>query len=202
MTLAPTPALGLDGESCASCGAPLAADQRYCLACGTRRAQARLDFLEILRHRPTVAEAVPAASFAGDARSRLNLAVIAGIGSLLVAMGIGVLIGRSGTSSPPPQAAVPAQVIRIQGGGAAAAATPAAGKASPDKAAAKRRAGRHAPKAASKAPASVKALSGATGKDYVKKAAKLPKTVGTGGKPPPVDKSKPAAGGTGFQSIG
>ena len=30
------PALGEHGEPCQECGAPLAADQRYCLNCGTR----------------------------------------------------------------------------------------------------------------------------------------------------------------------
>ncbi len=33
---------------CASCGAPLAGDQRYCLACGERRADARVPFAEVL----------------------------------------------------------------------------------------------------------------------------------------------------------
>jgi hypothetical protein len=54
-----------------------------------------------------------------------NAALIATIGTLLLAMGVGVLIGRSGNSSAPaPQAAAP---IVIHGGGAEeAAAAPGA----------------------------------------------------------------------------
>ena len=36
--------LGPDGEACATCGASLAADQRYCLNCGERRAATRVPF--------------------------------------------------------------------------------------------------------------------------------------------------------------
>ena len=35
-------------ESCPGCGAPLGADQRYCLSCGVPRAGARLPFLDVL----------------------------------------------------------------------------------------------------------------------------------------------------------
>ena len=45
----------MHGVPCAECGAPLAEDQRYCLNCGQRRADARLPFLEVLetRFRPS-----------------------------------------------------------------------------------------------------------------------------------------------------
>ena len=36
--------LGKNGEPCANCGSPLAADQRYCLECGTRRGGPRIPF--------------------------------------------------------------------------------------------------------------------------------------------------------------
>ena len=36
------PSLGEDGEPCDPCGAPLAADQRYCLECGARRGEPRV----------------------------------------------------------------------------------------------------------------------------------------------------------------
>jgi len=35
-------------EPCAGCGAPLGADQRYCLSCGIPRAGTRLPFLDVL----------------------------------------------------------------------------------------------------------------------------------------------------------
>ncbi len=44
----PRPALGEQGEPCRSCGAPLAEDQRYCLNCGRRRADQRVDYESLL----------------------------------------------------------------------------------------------------------------------------------------------------------
>ena len=48
---------------------------------------------------------------------------------------------------------------------------------------------------------SVKDLNSSSGADYQKKSQKLPKQVGTSGKPPPKD-NKPAGGGSDFQDIG
>lgn len=193
-------------DPCPSCGAAMAADQRYCLSCGERRAQARLDYLEILRGEPAVAAGGPALA-AGDARQRANTTVVASVGCLLLAMGVGVLIGNAGngeTAAAP--AAVPAQVIRVQGGGTAAAEKPAAaagtakgggkagGAAATDTA-----------KTAGESKATnpeLKALEGASGDDYAKQSQKLPKEVSTGGKAPPIDKSEPAGGGSGFDEIG
>ncbi|HWI71200.1 MAG TPA: zinc ribbon domain-containing protein [Baekduia sp.] len=44
----PVPVFGRDGEPCPACGAPLAGDQRYCMHCGARRPEARLEFLDVL----------------------------------------------------------------------------------------------------------------------------------------------------------
>ncbi|HST55753.1 MAG TPA: hypothetical protein VLJ42_07645 [Solirubrobacteraceae bacterium] len=121
-------------EVCASCAAPLAPDQRYCLECGARRVDARSQFLDALH---------PRAGGSGEARSqsstgvggqistgvggftpppaRGSLAVIAGVGVLLLAMGVGVLIGRSGADRS--RGAAPAQVITVAGAGSGAAAT-------------------------------------------------------------------------------
>ncbi len=38
-----------DGAKCPNCGAPVAADQRYCLACGQPCAPVRLAFLDVLQ---------------------------------------------------------------------------------------------------------------------------------------------------------
>ncbi len=101
---------------CSACGAPLAADQRYCLECGERR----VPMSSVLTgHPPGMAGAQgatpptpptpPLSPGHGESppwqRSGL-LTVIAGVGVLLLAMGVGVLIGRAGagkTSSAPPQ---------------------------------------------------------------------------------------------------
>ena len=120
-----------DATACASCGTPLAADQRYCLECGARRADAPSFFLDTLSAQDV--NAAPAAATtppppAPAARSS-PAAVIAGIGVLLLAMGVGVLIGRAGGTAKTP----PAQVISVgsvgSGGGVAGAGASTAGSA-------------------------------------------------------------------------
>jgi hypothetical protein len=127
-------------EPCAHCGAPLARDQRYCLECGTPRTYLSGMLLERLRApaghpQPgtpgQVAQAPPPNGVApygtaasSSAWSRNNvLTLIAGIGVLLLAMGVGVLIGRSGGASA---AATPAPQVITVGGAAGAASTGAA----------------------------------------------------------------------------
>ena len=63
MTFSPvsTP-LGSPDDHCATCAAPLALDQRYCLECGGRRGQTRLDPLIYARTGARAADPVPAAS--------------------------------------------------------------------------------------------------------------------------------------------
>jgi hypothetical protein len=130
-------------EPCAHCGAPLARDQRYCLECGTPRTYLSGMLLERLRAPAGQAPASQAQSGAPSAAaqapppngvlpygptasssawSRNNvLTLIAGIGVLLLAMGVGVLIGRSGGSIA---AATPApQVITVGGAASTGAAT-------------------------------------------------------------------------------
>lgn len=197
-------------DPCPSCGAAMAADQRYCLSCGERRAEARLDFLEILgRREPVPAGMAAAATTAPAARDRANVTVIASIGCLLLAMGIGVLIGNSGGSdNAAVPVAAPAQVIRVQGGGTAAAADTSTGstkKSVAKKSSKKSSSSVQTAKTAADSKATnpqLQALQNTSGKDYSKQSQKLPKTVSTGGKAPPVDKTKPAAGGGDFQTIG
>jgi hypothetical protein len=107
---------------CAACGTPLAADQRYCLECGERRASVS----EFLRSGPPRAAAPPAAppgsrppELAGEPQPpRSNaLSLLAGIGVLLLAMGVGVLIGRSGGGTTK---SAPAEVVTVAGTGTAA----------------------------------------------------------------------------------
>jgi hypothetical protein len=214
------PLLGEPNAPCRTCGAPLAADQRYCLQCGARRAEARLPFLDILARQvpqgagpvvetTTVHQTGPAAWFG---RMSTNAAAVAGVACLLLALGVGVLIGGLGSDSS--SASGTPQVISV--GGAAPAAAPAAAATSAAPANTDTTAQTTAPSAKSKAKSkkssssssskatntAVKNLDKTSGGDYSKKSAKLPKTLGTGGKAPPVDKSKPAGGGSDVQSIG
>jgi hypothetical protein len=203
------PTLGAQGEPCASCGAPLAADQRYCLECGTRREQARLPFRDILAGQAPPGAAPPGAPAASEQPARAGLAFLAGLLCLLVALGVGVLIGRSGDDAPTAAAPAPApQVITVNGAApAATTSTPAtstnhasgAGSSSPSSDASG--SGAKSSKGSKSSNKAVKDLDKSSGSDYQKKSQKLPKEVGTGGKPPPKD-NKPAGGGTDFEDIG
>jgi hypothetical protein len=108
-------------EPCPHCGAALAQDQRYCLECGAPRTYLSGMLLDRLR-----APAVQLAQPLPETWQRGNvLTLIAGIGVLLLAMGVGVLIGRSGSSGSA-GAVAPAQVISVAAppGSAGAATTP------------------------------------------------------------------------------
>lgn len=120
-------------EHCPSCGNAIAADQRYCLHCGQRCGEPRLPFMNATTfmdtmNRPAQAQA---SSPSPKQRRRLspNAALIAGVGTLLLAMGVGVLIGHSGNQSGATSAAAP-QVITVHSGGPETEAPEAAGKGS------------------------------------------------------------------------
>jgi len=116
------PTLGQPGEPCPRCGAPLAADQRYCLECGTRRAEARVPFLDVLAPRAAAAPPTP------PERRRLIDSIGGGTAALGVALAVlflavGVLVGRSGND----RAAAPAPSVVTVGGGAGATGAAAGG---------------------------------------------------------------------------
>lgn len=221
--------------SCPNCNAPMADDQRYCLNCGVRGGDARLPFLDILRAKSdtqlvpygqplrapgTAVAAAPLAPVGMPERLRTNAGLIAGVGVLLLAMLVGVLIG-SGNDDAPAAAATPPppQVISVAGAGTAApvaegatgatgaeeaaGASAAAGSTKQTSSKAKKE---PAAAAASKAPVratnkAVQDLDKLTGAAREKAVDKLGKNIPTGGKPPPKD-SKPAAGGGDFEEIG
>jgi hypothetical protein len=122
--------------------------------------------------------------------------VIAGVGVLLLAMGVGVLIGRSGASKP---SVGPAQVISVAQPGAAVGAaaapasttTPAAssqgGSSSSKKGAAKGASGAGGSKSGVGAsqshpapPSVVQNLSRKKGKNYEQESKNLPNVISTG----------------------
>ncbi len=102
------------GDACTGCGARLAAEQRYCVECGERRGQSRLPFADSLGKR---AQAAPPAPPPKRPHLSANGALIAGIGTLILALGVGVLIGRSGDNSSGTKSG-PAQIIRVPAGAA------------------------------------------------------------------------------------
>ena len=125
------PTVGASGEPCTACGASLAADQKYCLNCGERRAGVPLG-LEELTPAPTapVADAPPTAAAPPGPRSipLTPATAAAGVGSLLVAVLLGA--GIAGITSKTPEVNVPeakAPIVNVAGGAAAASDTAAAG---------------------------------------------------------------------------
>lgn len=113
----------MTGDSCPGCGGPLAADQRYCLNCGLRRADSKPPFADAAERREPVAAARPAPV------SPHRNTIAAGLGAAMAAVliGMGVLIGAISadkelrTIQP---AAAPVQkppVINVNAGGGGAA---------------------------------------------------------------------------------
>ncbi len=119
--------------SCRECGAPHAKDQRYCLACGAPLAGSgtTVAFAPLAGEHPSPPSSPPphllagsppgsppappqnqAFATAGGQGASSAPTVIAGVGVLLLAMGVGVLIGRTGGSASP-AAAVSPQVVTV-----------------------------------------------------------------------------------------
>jgi hypothetical protein len=120
--------------ACAYCGSSLADDQRYCLECGGRQVVARSPFLERFTPPGTPAVAHPSGlpglqgSAAGTFGRPPGVTVLAGLGVLLLAMGVGVLVGRAAAPRP---AAAPAQVITVAAPAVGSAGSGAAGEGAP-----------------------------------------------------------------------
>ncbi len=121
-----SPSLSSGSEQCQNCGAHVAQDQRYCLNCGQRRGDPRLPIMDasafmetsMQQRRPQAGTPAP------PKKSRMspNASLIAGVGTLLLAMGVGVLIGHSGSHSGSTATAPPVQVVTAPSSGAAAGA--------------------------------------------------------------------------------
>jgi hypothetical protein len=107
------------GDHCANCDATMAADQRYCLECGERRGQARFEAPVAATSTRTVTEARgrPIGS-----RWSPGATLIAGVATLLLALGVGVLIGRAGNSGSSGNAGK-VSVVTVNGAGGTAAAS-------------------------------------------------------------------------------
>lgn len=112
------------GDNCPNCGATLAPDQRYCLACGHRRGDPRLPFMDAVtfmessKRQPQAAQVATAPAAAPERRPLMsaNASLVAGVATLVLAIGVGVLIGRSGDSGSSNVAAPAPQIIRVGGG--------------------------------------------------------------------------------------
>jgi hypothetical protein len=94
-------------ESCPNCNARMAPDQRYCLNCGHRRGDPRLPFMDAVVFMESMNSAPggaggatppPPPAQSGDSNNKwnANAALIAGVATLVLAIGVGFLIGRTG----------------------------------------------------------------------------------------------------------
>jgi hypothetical protein len=122
-----TSMMATSGDQCPTCKVHMAADQRYCLGCGHRRGDPRLPFMDAVVfmdavNRPRDA-ATPPTPPPSDRTPRMsaNASLIAGIATLVLAIGVGVLIGRSGDSGSAPVANNTPQVIKVENGGGSSA---------------------------------------------------------------------------------
>jgi hypothetical protein len=191
------------------CGALLAADQRYCLNCGTRRGEPRIDFRQHLVERSQPPEAIPVSTGeAKPSRDYTPLAAAGGIAVLGVMLLVGVLIGRGDGN----QAAVPPpQIVRVQGGGEETTAsdekgplangsptgTKAKGKGSGKDGAMSGGSAKAPPPEITASDSELEALQGKSPQDYSEASAKLPDEIATPGEAPPVDNKAPGGGSKG-----
>jgi hypothetical protein len=112
-------------DSCPNCGARMAADQRYCLNCGHRRGEPRLPFMDAVVFMESMGSAGAGASSPppppseqrSSPRMNANAALIAGVATLVLAIGVGFLIGRSGHENNAPAGGGEVRVVQVGGTG-------------------------------------------------------------------------------------
>ncbi len=135
---APTAPLIAAGTSdrCVACRTVMSADQRYCVNCGERRGQARFALpasgaAPAGAAAPAEVLAVAASSPPRTPRASAGTTIVAGVGTLLLAMGVGVLIGRNSADSAPArtvQSSAPT-VIHVNDGAGTGTTAASAGSA-------------------------------------------------------------------------
>ncbi|HTR88968.1 MAG TPA: zinc ribbon domain-containing protein [Solirubrobacteraceae bacterium] len=131
MSLAPVPT-EQDRTLCPNCSAPLAPDQRYCLACGQPASPVRLAFLDVLQTDAALGQGsppvgLPPASYpsmvdpgAGPEHSLRRYSGLFGLlAVLLLSILTGLLVGHWVTQDAK---APSAQIVKVEGLGALASA--------------------------------------------------------------------------------
>jgi hypothetical protein len=216
-----TPVFGEHGEPCQECGAPLASDQRYCVNCGKRRGEPRVDYRRLMgaaegeapaAEQPGPPGTPPAEEAPKAERDYAPLAAVGGIAVLGLMLLVGVLIGKGNNSTTP----TPAPIVRIPteagtagtdsgGSKTASADTKKSGKSGTG---AKKVVGGLTGDNASKSKTTVQAspedledLESQSGESYEESIKKLPDKIATPGKPPPIDKTTAPGGGGSAETI-
>ena len=87
------PTVGAEGDACAQCGSALATDQRYCLNCGWRRGDPRVDFATQVGNgaQPAAPPTTPPRASGLQQSPIFAIGAIAVLGVMLL---LGVLIGK------------------------------------------------------------------------------------------------------------
>jgi hypothetical protein len=198
-----------DELKCRSCGVPLAEDQRYCLNCGERRGEPRIDFRQHEAPIPQPREAAPPPpTEEKPQRDYTPLAAVGGIAVLGIMLLIGVLIGKGDAGS---STAAPAPVI-VQGGesdSGKAAADEGSGEAAGKPKGAKAKAGAKSKDGVvsggssntGSAPVAsddtLQQLQEGTPEEKAENSANLPDEIATPGAPPAEDTKAPGGGSKG-----
>lgn len=196
------PTLGNEGDTCPECGSALATDQRYCLNCGCRRGEARVDYeTQMMRGGQPATAGGPAMATGGRATQQWTPVVAIGaIAVLGVMLLLGVLIGKKDNNSTQTVAAQAAPTTTT----AAAPTDTTATTASNTKA---------AKGAAAATPGQGNVVQGGSGSTQGIEAANTnaspqenakngPDVVATQGKPEALDPNGQAGGGSGATCIG
>ena len=194
-----------DGATCPECGSALAADQRYCLNCGWRRGEARVDYeTQILRAGQPATAGAPAGTTRASNPQWSPVVAIGAIALLGVFLLLGVLIGKKDNNTTQTVAAQAAPTTTTATTPTDTTATAAAPKAD-DK----------GPKAATAgtAPGQGNVVQGGSGntegiqtadtnKSVQENAKNGPDVVATEGAPEKLDPSGQAGGGSDATCIG
>jgi hypothetical protein len=197
------PVVGQEGDTCEQCGSVLATDQRYCLNCGWRRGESRVDYERRLNDGVQHANGTaPAASATANPQWTPAFAILA-IALLGVMLLLGVLIGKKGNDNTQTVAAQAAPTTTA----ATAATTPTtATTASKTKAPKGGAGGGTAPGAGNVVQGGSGSTQGIQAADTnanpVQNAKNGPNVVATQGTPEKLDPSGQAGGGSGATCIG
>jgi hypothetical protein len=125
------PVLGEQGEPCQECGTPLAADQRYCLNCGARRAAPRVDlgYVNAGGSAGAPPPGTPAATSA-EGRDWTPIIALGGLVALGLMLAVGVLIGEGGNGGG--SETTPAPIVNVGSDTGGGSSTTASGGSSVD----------------------------------------------------------------------
>ena len=178
--------LGANVERCRQCSFELAEDQRYCVNCGTRRAEPRVDYKSLLADggaqaapatSPVPAPLAPVApaAVAAETRAVTPLGAAVALGLVLLSVLLGAVIGKGSADSskpvmvgPPATTAPSTQAVAAPGTTQAAEPAP---KSNPSSGSSDTQA---------KNSAVTKALSNSSGNAYSEKSSELKGLMSTG----------------------